>query len=77
MARSGSRANTRQRTLENEDDTSTLTASPKLIVGQSCEAIFLSDSISFMMKFFYLTILRFDGLQIPGLNGFRGRLPHC
>ena len=66
MARSGSRANTRQRTVDNEDDISTLTASPNLIVGQSCEAIFLSDSISFMMKVSYLTILRFDGQQIPG-----------
>ena len=66
MARSGSRANTRQRTVDNEDDISTSTASPNLIVGQSCEAIFLSDSISFMMKVSYLTILRFDGQQIPG-----------
>ena len=66
MARSGSRANTRQRTVDNEDDISTRTASPNLIVGQSCEAIFLSDSISFMMKVSYLTILRFDGQQIPG-----------
>ena len=66
MTRSGSRANTRQRTVNNEDDVSTLKASPNLIVGQSCEAIFLSDSISFMMKVSYLTILRFDGQQIPG-----------
>ena len=65
MARSDSRANTRRRTLDNEDICK-LTASPNLVVGQSCEAIFLSDSINFMMKVSYLTILRFDGLQIPG-----------
>ena len=66
MARSGPRANTHRRTFDNEDDISPLTASPNLIVGQSCEAIFLSNWISFLMEVSYLPIFMFGGQQIPG-----------
>ena len=65
MARSDSRANTGRRTLDNEDICK-LTASPNLVVGQSCEAIFLSNWISFLMEVFYLPIFMFGGQQIPG-----------